>query len=750
MHKILSHIIIIFFLLVTNAYSEIIKDIKISGNKRISDQTVLILGDLKLGKNYNESQLNDSLKKLYNSNFFSDIKINLENGLLLINLVENPIIEDIEISGVQNKTFIEDLYENMTLKNRMSYSEEILKRDVDLIKNILKTSGFYFANIDTSVIRNEELNSIRLKLVIDQGKKARIKEVVFIGDKKIKDKRLLEVIASEEHKFWKFISKKVYLNERLINLDKRLLTNYYKNLGFYKVEVLNSFAELDNEENSFKLVFNINAGERYSFKNLSLKLPDDYNESDFKKINKIFKKLSGERYSLDGVNLILKEIDKIASARLYDFITADVTETIVDNDKIDFEFKIVDSDKFYVERINVLGNYQTIEEVIRNRFIVDEGDPLNELLYNKSIDNIKALGIFKTVKSEIKNGSEPNLKIIELDVEEKPTGEISLAAGVGTGGSTIGGGIVEKNFLGKGVNLKTNLEISEDSVKGRFIYSKPNFNYSDNTLFTSLKSTSKDNLTDFGYKVSELGFAVGTKFEQYENLFFSPEIDITIEDLETNSSASKNLKKQEGSYEDFYFNYGLDYDKRNSTFRPSSGNVTAFYQELPMVSSNKEISNTFIFTQYKTINKATEMVGKASIYLKAINSLDNSDVRISKRAQIPYSRLRGFEKGKVGPVENNDYIGGNYVSALNFSTNLPGILSTVENIDFSYFIDVANIWGVDYDSSIDDSNSIRSSTGIGLDWLTPVGPLSFSLSKPITKKSTDKTESFRFNLGTTF
>ena len=144
------------------------------------------------------------------------------------------------------------------------------------------------------------------------------------------------------------------------------------------------------------------------------------------------------------------------------------------------------------------------------------------------------------------------------------------------------------------------------------------------------------------------------------------------------------------------------------------------------------------------------MVGKASVYLKAINSIDDSDVRISKRANIPYNRLRGFEKGKVGPKDSSGYIGGNYVTALNFSTNLPTILSTVENIDFSYFIDVGNVWGVDYDDSVNDSNAIRSSTGIGLDWLTPIGPLSFSLSQPITKKSTDTTETFRFNLGTTF
>ena len=745
---ILNSALILLFSL-GNVLAEKINKIEISGNKRISKETIQVLGQISKGEEFNKFKLNDVLKKLYETNFFNDIQISTENGVLSISLRENPIIEDLEITGIKNKTFTEKITESIILKNRISFTENQLKRDLITINNILKTNGFYFSKIDTSLEKNEKLNSVRLKINIEQGSKAKITEIIFLGDKKIKDKKLLEVIASEEHKFWKFISNKVYLNRSLIDLDKRLLENYYKNQGYYKVQVLNSFAEL-NDEGSFRLIFNIEAGERYFFNKLTLSIPDDYEKSDFIKINKIFSKLNNEKYSLNKINLILKEIDRVASQRLYDFINAEVSETIIDTNKIDFNFKIVDSEKFYIERINILGNFNTIEEVVRNKFIVDEGDPLNELLFNKSIDNIRSLGIFKSVKSDIQEGSSQNLKVVNLTVEEKPTGEISLGAGVGTAGSTIGGGIKEKNFLGKGINLDTNIEISEETLKGRFIYSRPNFNYSDNTLFTSLETTTTDNLSDFGYKTSTLGFSLGTSFEQYENLFFSPELAVAFEDLETNSTASKNLKKQEGSYDDVYFNYGLNYDIRDSNYKPTSGYTSSFYQRLPVISNSGELSNTLVFTQYKRLSDQSDMVGKASIYLKTINSIKDKDVRISKRAQVPYKRLRGFQRGKVGPMENSDYIGGNYVSTLNLSTNLPTILSTVENIDFTYFIDLANIWGVDYDSSIDDASSLRSSTGIGLDLLTPIGPLSFSLTHPISKKSSDKTETFRFNLGTTF
>ena len=224
-------------------------------------------------------------------------------------------------------------------------------------------------------------------------------------------------------------------------------------------------------------------------------------------------------------------------------------------------------------------------------------------------------------------------------------------------------------------------------------------------------------------------------------MYFRPEVDISYEKLDTTSAASASLKKQEGNYFDSYFNYSLDYDLTNKRFRPDEGFRNIFQQELPVISDNSEIVNSFESTRYQ---KISEMVTKVSFYGNAVNSLSNEDVRISKRLFMPSSKLRGFESGKIGPLENNDYIGGNYISALNLSATLPKFLPSFQNVDFSLFVDAANVWGVDYNSAIDDNNKIRSSTGLAMDLLTPVGPLNFSLSQPITKNSTDKTESFRF------
>ena len=747
MRNFLLKIVTLFFFLTTAVNSEVIKKFDISGNKRIADETIITFSNINLNEEITKSKLDNAIKKLYKTNFFRNIIFNFENQILYLRVEENPIIENLQIDGIKKQSLVEFIKNKMNLAEMRSFNQELLSADLDLINNILKTNGFYFAEISSSKNVNDQLNSVDLKIDIKLGEKAKIKKIIFLGEKVFKDKRLKEVIASDEHKFWKFISRNVYINQELIQLDQRLLETFFKNNGYYNVKIENSFVEFDKNSN-FNLIFNITPGKKYIFNNFTLNLPSNYDPNLFKTIVKKFSKFKGKTYSLLKINGLLNDIDKIALTKQYEFINASITEKIK-GDKIDFEINISESEKIYIEKININGNFNTLEEVIRNNLIVDEGDPFNEILFNKSINNIQSLGIFKKVETKIQKGSQDRFKIIDLDVEERPTGEISVSAGFGTQGGTIGAGIKENNFLGKGINLNTNLELTEDSVKGQFVYAKPNFNYSDNTLFTSLKSSSSDFLTDSGYKTSELGFSVGTRFEQFQNIYFSPELDFLIEDLETSNKASNTIKKQEGSYTDLYFKYSINQDLRDKKFRTEDGFVTTFSQELPIVSDNSEIANSFDITKYKKFSTRSDVVGKVSFFGKTITGLSD-DVRISKRLYIPSYRLRGFEKGKVGPVENNDYIGGNHLTSVNMSATLPNILEGIDNLDVGVFMDAANIWGVDYDSSLDDKSTIRSSAGVALNLMTPIGPLSFSFANAITKASSDKTETFRFNLGTQF
>ncbi len=743
----LSKIFLVIFILITSVNAEIIKKIEISGNKRISNESIIIFSELKTNEKISKSNLDKAIKNLYKTNFFRDISLTFKNQILEINVKENPIIDNFQITGIKKQSLIEFIKGKIQLAEMKSFDEEILSADLNLINNILKSSGFYFAEITSSKSLNKELNSVNLKINIELGEKAKIKKITFLGEKVFKSKRLKEVITSEEHKFWKFVSTNVYINKELIDLDKRLLTNYFKDNGYYNVKVKNSFVEFDKNSN-FNLIFNITPGKKYTMNNFTLNIPSNYDSKTFDPIRKRFSKLQGKNYSLSKINKLLKEVDNIALTKQYEFINASLLEKVKDN-KIDLEINISESEKLYVEKINISGNYSTLEEVIRNNLIVDEGDPFNEILFNKSINNLKSLGIFKKVNADIKDGSDNSLKVVDIEIEERPSGEISLTAGFGTTGEIIGAGIKEKNFLGKGINLDTNIELTPESIKGRFIYAKPNFNNTDNTLFTSLKSSTNDVLTNSGYKTSELGFSFGTKFEQYQNIFLSPEIDFLLEDLETSNKASDVLRKQEGSYTDLYFNYSINQDLRDRKFRTESGYQTFFSQEVPLISDNSEFSNAFEVSKFKKLSTRSDTVGKVSFFAKTITGLSD-DVRISKRLNIPTSKLRGFEKGKVGPIDNNDYIGGNHISTLNLSATLPNIAEGLDNLDVSLFFDAANIWGVDYNGSLDDKSTIRSSTGVALNLMTPIGPLSFSFANALTKASSDKTETFRFRLGTQF
>ena len=740
------YITLSIFLSISTSVSEIVKNFKIEGNVRVSNSTIINFSEVKKNADLSPNDFNKVLKNLYLTNFFEDVSLNLENGILTIKVKEYPIVQSIVFNGIKAKKFKEELYDKISLKEKNPYNKLLLKSDLNLIKNIFKRSGYYFVEIKLDEKINDN-NTVDLIYNVEMGNKALIKKINFIGDKKYKDRKLHSVITSEEAKFWKFISKGKYLDESRIDLDKRLLKNFYLNKGFYNVVIENAFSQLVNDE-YFELTYNINAGNKLKFNEFNLIIAEDFEEKKFSKIIKVFDKLKNEYYSLRKIEKLLDTIDQITLTENYDFIDAVVDEEVIDGKKLNMTFTIKESEKFYVERINIMGNHITQENYIRNQLIVDEGDPFNKILHNKSINELKGKGIFGNVTSDIKDGTKDNQKIIDIVISEKATGEISAGAGYGSEGSTFGFAVAENNFRGKGINLNASLQLSEEKVKGMFSYTHPNFNYSDRALTTSVQSSTTDKLSDYGYKSSLNSLSLGTRYEQYENLFFSPRLSIGSEKLETTSSASSNLKKQEGSYFDTSLLYSFSYDKRNQSYRPTSGYLSRFTQSLPIVADGSPILNGYELNTYKEV--VDDMVVSLSLYGRAINSLTDDDVRISKRLYLPSKKLRGFESGKIGPKDSSDYIGGNYATAVNAATTVPYVFQTLETIDMKMFIDAANVWGVDYSDTIDDSNKVRSSVGVAIDWFTVIGPLNFSLAQPVTKAGSDKTEKFRFQIGTTF
>ncbi len=738
-------IFLLFFLLYNSVNAEIIRDVKVKNNKRVSKESIIAFGNIKLGSDYNESDINDVLIELYNTNFFSDIKLKIENGILIVDVEEKKIIQSVLIEGIKSKENTSKILKQLKLKDKSPFDEFTAEQDINKIKNALYRSGYYFAKVDAKVNENNN-DTLDIIYTIDTGEKALIKNIKFTGDKFYKDRKLRSAIVSEETKFWKFISNKKYLDIDRIELDKRLLKNFYLNKGFYNVEIESSSAVFN--DNFFELIYNINAGSKYFIKEVKLDIPIDYNPKDFKDVQKSIEKLRNTKYSFNKINKVIKEIDKISVARLYDFIDATIEINEVDQNKLNLKFTVIESDKFFVNKINVFGNNITEEKVIRNQLEVDEGDPFNKLLHAKSINNLKALRIFENVKDEVVSIDNSQQKNINITVEEKPTGEILASAGVGNDGGTVGFSVSEKNFMGRGIGLVTSLNLSEEKIKGEFTVNNPNFNYTEKSLATSVFAINTDKMEESGYDSSEIGFSFGTGFEQYDNLFFNPSFKTVAEKLETNSLASNSIKKQEGNYFTSTIGYAFDYDLRNQKFQTTDGFRSKFTQTLPVVSDSNTITTGFIYDQYLSFEELTTSMG---LYLKNAVGLSD-DVRISERLGLPRNRLRGFKPGRIGPVDQgDDHVGGNYAAALSFTTNLPMIAPSLQDFEFNYFFDIGNVWGADYRASdFDDSNYLRVSTGAGIEWWTPVGPLSLTFSHALQKRTTDEFEGFQFNIGTTF
>ena len=735
----------LFFLFTSSSSSEIIKKFSILGNERVADETIIMFSNLKIGEQISQNKLNKALKDLYYTNYFKNIEISSENQIIKIVVKENPIIQKKIINGIKKNKIKDKILEISSKIEKYPFVENKINEQVILLKNILRSYGYYFVKLETKINKNSN-NTVDLIYNFELGEIAKIKKINFIGDKVFRDNTLRNIIISEENKFWKFITQNKLLDNSRIKADVSRLNNFYKNRGYFNVNIKSTTAII-NEKNQFELIFNINAGKKYFFDNVTI--TKNNNEEVLNENIKVFEnkfaKLKNKPYSKKKINNLINQLNEFALSNDFVFLNAKFQEIIKKDDKIDISIYFDNLEKQYVERINILGNFITDEKVIRNNLIVDEGDPYNDILFNKSIQTIKSKNIFKTVKYKSNNNMNNN-KEINIFVEEKATGEIFAGAGAGTAGTTLTAGIKENNYLGLGIQLDTNLSLTDDTIRGKFSVLNPNFKNTDKSIKTTIESSAEDFLSSSGYKTKKTGFAVGTEFEQKNDLFVNLEISNYYEDLETISSASNIIKKQEGSYFENLLTYKITYNKLDQNFQPSDGFKNNFSQTLPLISEDLTVENSFTSSAYHSLSD--NLILSARFFVKAVNSLDDN-VRVSKRVFVPGRRLRGFESGKIGPKDGTQFIGGNYASSLNLNSTLPNILFENDNIDLNLFIDLANVWEVDYDSSIDTSK-IRSATGIAVNWYSTIGPLTFSYAIPLSEAKSDVTEKFRFQIGTSF
>ena len=721
-----------------------VREIIVKGNSRVSSETILVYGGINKNENIDAGRINEILKNLYSTNFFENVEIRETNGLLEIIVEEYPVVNQLVIEGEPSNRLKEKIQELIFTKSKQSLIKSSVSKDINLIKNLYSSIGFNFADVDVK-IKEVDKKNFDVLIKIDKGEVTKISSINFIGDKKVRNNRLRNIIASEKDYFWKFLSRNTRFSKNLVNLDIRLLTNYYKSLGFYDVKISSNSAELNKNE-GINLIYTINAGQRYRINKISTNVDATFDKEIFLPLNKKYKEVIGEYHSPFKIKNLLEEIDLIIEKNNLQFIEHNVQETI-EGDSISVVFNILEGEKVLVERIEITGNSVTNEDVIRGELILDEGDPFTKLNLEKSIAEIKSRNLFRDVTYEIVEGTEDNLKVININVEEKPTGEISAGAGIGTNGGSFAITVSENNWLGRGERVDFEIVVDQESIGGTLNFSDPNYDFLGNSINYYISSENNDKPNQ-GYENTVVSSGINTSFEQFRNIYTKLGVSAAYDDLRTDSSASQSLKKQAGEFTEFSGVYGFSYDGRDRSFMPTKGSIFGFEQSLPFYADKSYVSNTLTFSKYNSFSE--NIIGAGKIYLSSINGLSDDDVRISKRKNLSTNRLRGFERNKIGPKDGKDHVGGNYAAALNLEANLPNLLPENTRTDISLFLDFGNLWGVDYDSSIDESNEIRSSTGVAASWNSPLGPMTFILSTNLSKASTDETESFNFNLGTTF
>ena len=738
-------IIVIFLLLTNNLFAEI-KKVNVVGNNRVNSVTIESLVDKKI-TNIDSIYINNLTKKIYDTDFFADVKISFSQDILTINVVENPIVNFFYINGVKDSD-LDQVNKIITLKENSIFSASKLKKDIEATREFLNATGFYQASINPEVIKVDN-NQINLIINIDKKEISKIKNIYFIGNKHFSDSQLLDVITSSEDGWWKFFSTSA-LSEQRIEYDKQLLKEFYRSKSFYDAQIESAFASVD-KNNKFTLTYSINSGKKYKFGDYDLKVSGlQLKETDISEIKKIFNNLlKNEFYSPLIINKFNKQITNFLENKRFGNFEINIQDVKSTDDKINIIVQLNEGQKSLINKVNIQGNTITEEKVIRDNLIISEGDQLNSTKVKKSVDNIKSKQIFSKVDYKIEDSDKKNFKDLNLFVKEQPTGNISAGVGYGTNGGLFEASINERNFLGQGINLNFTGRLSSDVIRGELAYVDPNYNNSNKELAVSLFSE-LDDYTNSGYQNKRAGTKFATKYEIYEDVFFRPNLGVQFDKLEVTGDASNLLRSRQGDFITTSFGYNFLYDQRDSKFNPTSGSIIYFDQNIATFFSDIPTVQTGVGATFYNELFSDKFIGSVKGRLANVTAFNDKDVKLSDRIFASSSDLRGFEQRGVGPVDSGDHIGGNNLATLSLKSTFPNPIPENLRATTFLFLDMGNVWGADYSSSIPDSSKLRTTTGVAIDLMSPVGPLSFTYSIPLSKASTDKEQNFLFNIGSSF
>lgn len=728
-----------------------IQEIRIEGTQRIEPESVRSYMGVNPGDDFDAVQLDQGLKNLFDTGLFADVTFRREGNTLVVTIVENPIINRIAFEG--NERIDDDALEAETeLRPRVVYTRTKVQNDVKRILDLYRRSGRFAAVVDPKVIQLEQ-NRVDLVFEINEGPTTGINSINFIGNRAFSDSTLRGEIITTESAFWRFFAATDTYDPDRLSFDRELLRRFYLSEGYADFRVVSAVAELTQERDGFIITFTVEEGEPYRFGTIDI--VSSLKDLDPESLRSRVVTDEGDWYNADEVEETITNITEAVGDLGYAFVdVAPRVDKDTENRIINLTYDIQEGPKVFVERIEIEGNERTLDKVVRREFRLVEGDAFNATKLRRSRKRIQDLGFFRSVDVETEEGSEPDRSVIRVTVEEQPTGDLSFGAGFSTSVGPVGNiALRERNLLGRGQDLRLSFTISGDRSEVDLSFTEPYF--LDKRLsagFDAFRIDQDQDESSFNETVTGGSLRAGYNvLEDVRQVWRYTGKWQDIKDVD--NDASLLVQDEEGDRIISSISQELIWDRLDSRLNPTDGFAISLNTEIAGLGGDAYYSKNSIKGSYYvpvTDGVVFNLTGIGGY----ITGIFGNDTEVSDRFFIGGSTFRGFEFAGIGPrdADTDDSLGGKYyyvgTAELTFPLGLPEELQ----IKGRAFAEAGALWDLDNDTAarVDDSSSPRVTVGAGISWNSPLGPFVVDFGFPLIEEDFDKTEIFRFSVGTRF
>ena len=745
----------------------VINRILVRGNQRIDQTTVLSYLPIQPGDTIDPAVLDVAVRTLTRTDLFADVQLGVQaNGDLIVEIVENPIINQVVFEG--NGAVSDDkLNEEVTLRPRGIYTRARVQEDVGKIVELYRLSGRISATVTPKIVQLDQ-NRVDVVFEIDEGPETGVRAITFLGNTAFSDGDLQEVMVTKESRWWQIFNNNDNYDPNRLDYDREQLRKFYTNRGYYDFRVLSAIAELAPDDSAFGITITVDEGDRYNFGTVDVVTENDRLNPDFLKL--LLPIRTGQLYESDKIEAAVDALTFAAGSAGYAFVEIDPTyRANPETDTVDVTFNVREGQRVYVDRINIIGNTRTLDNVIRREMMLTEGDAFNRTLLERSRNNLRGLGFFKDVTVEEGRGSAPDRSVVNVTVQEQPTGELSVGAGFSSVDSfVVNLGVTERNFRGRGQNVVARIEWGSLRQQIDFRFTEPKFLGRDlRAGFDAFHSRyDLSEYSSYDYRSTGGGLRLSYPLNAYtlfSTRYFlkSDEIIVPSNFCSGVGGGTNALCDQVGSFLNSSAGYTLFVDRRNDPIRPTRGWSGRLIQDFAglggdvnYVKTEAEVSAYWGITP--------NWVVSSSASTGYVSGWGGDPIRINDRFFKGGNSFRGFETAGIGPrdILTTDALGGNFYVIGTVELTVPNGLPEEYGIRTSLFTDVGTVGALDERYTINadgtpnarivDDLALRASAGVSIHWRSPMGPIRFDLSKILGKEDYDKTETFRFSTSTQF